>query len=161
MESGNNLDTIATITWQAPEQIESARSWAWYVGFVLGSGGLIGFSVWFGGGDPIPPAVMFIVCLGFIIYSHRRPKLQTYVVSEIGINVGQQLYKFSRFMAFSVLTDPPQVHLVFNRRFEFPLTISLPPSEAERISRRLSEFISYNDRVRPHPIDRLLGRLRF
>ena len=154
-----------TVTWQACEYQDYHRGTNWYLGVagvvvVLAAGSYL-----LAGGDPLPPVAIALMATIFVGYALHPPNRQTYAVGPGKIQVGPQSYRFNQFQAFNILKTGPvsSLYLPFNRRLIPPLTIPLPPDPAlaEKISRQLGEVISYNPDCQPHPIDRLMHRLRF
>ena len=153
------------MAWQADEYQDYQRGPGWYFGVAVATVALAVGAFFLTGGDPLPPVAVVLMAVIFVGYALKPPGRESYSIDGQGIKVGAKTYPFLRFSAFNVLQDggPTRLYLVFNQRFIPPLMINLPPepAQAEKISRALSEFVSYNPEVIPHPIDRLMHYLRF
>ena len=153
------------LSWQADEYQDYQRSFGWYVGVAVVTVALTVGAFFLTDGDPLPAVAIVLMAVIFVGYALKPPGQQTYSVGGEGLKVGPKLYPFLRFQAFNVLKSDsqPRLHLVFNQRFIPPLTICLPPdsAQAKKVSRFLSEVVSYNPECQPHPIDRLMHYLRF
>ena len=154
-----------SLSWQADEYQDYQRGFGWYVGVVVVTVALTIGALFLTGADPIPAVAIVLMAVIFVGYALKPPGQQTYLVDGEGLRIGPKLYPFLRFQAFNILKsgNQPRLYLVFNQRFIPPLTICLPPdlAQAEKISRLLSEVVSYNPECQPHPIDRLMHYLRF
>lgn len=158
-------DESQDLSWQADEYQNYQRGPGWYIAVVLVTAALAVGVFFLADGDPVPAVAVVLMAVIFVGYALKPPGRQSYSVGSGGLKVGSKTYPFIGFAVFNVLKDDhsARLHLIFNRRLIPPLTISLPddPAQAEKISRYLSEVVSYNPEVVPHPIDRLMHHLRF
>lgn len=154
-----------SLSWQADEYQDYQRGLGWYVGVAAATAVLAVGAFFVTGGDPVPPVAVVLMAVIFVGYALKPPGQENYSLTGEGLKVGSKTHAFTRFSAFNVLSDsnPTRLYLVFNQRFIPPLMINLPPdpAQAEKISRVMSEVVSYNPEVIPHPIDRLMHYLRF
>lgn len=128
------LPETQPIQWQAPEYVQERRSPWWFIGFwaiaiVLMVVAAFVIKSW--SFALLIPAM----AAALMIYSHRPPRLLTYVLSAKGLYINEKLHPMAEFKSFGVLRDEviPSLMLLPVKRFRPGLTVHFPVEFGEPI----------------------------
>jgi hypothetical protein len=154
------LPETQPIQWQAPEYIEHARSPLWFVGFwvVTIILMLVAFFVVRSWSFAILVPAM---AAALMIYSHRPPRMLSYVASEKGVYINDKLHPMSEFRSFGVLMEErlPALMLIPVKRFRPGLTVYFPQEAGEQLVDLLGARIPMQD-LKPDFFDKITKKLR-
>jgi len=122
------------VQWQAPEYLQDHRSPWWFIAFWAVA---IIFMV---------IAVLLIKSWSFAvlipamaaaltIYSHRPPRMISYVLSDKGLYINEKLHPMTEFKSFGIVSDEsfPSIMLIPVKRFRLGLTVHFPAEAGEAI----------------------------
>ena len=155
----NEFDGQA-IQWQSPEYIEHARVPLWYVGFwvIVVSLVLVAIFVLQSWSFAILVPAM---AAALMIYSHRPPRLMSYVLSHKGLYINDQLHAMTEFKSFGVMRQDqlPSLMLVPTKRFKPGLTIYFPAEVGENIVDLLGSRIPMQE-LHLDAFDKIIRKLR-
>ncbi len=118
------------LSWQAPEFIKYPKTKLWFGGFLLVATAFLALAFWWKSFTTI--ILVFLTILLVFIYSLKEPKIIKVKITPAGIQVDDQLYRFSEMKSFWIFYDPPyikEISVNLNRTF-FPL-LSVPLGEAD------------------------------
>ena len=158
------MDSGLSFSWRADDYVRYQRTLAWYLIFGLVTSLILTASYYLSDADLVSTLVLAVLAAIFLVYALIPPKSRHYHLSSSGLQIGSRFYKLDLFESFNLLeakSPDPRLQLIFNNRLMVPLSFGLPADQAPAISRFLSDFIKYDPGQRPHPIDRLMTRLRF
>jgi hypothetical protein len=149
------------VSWTADEFVEHPKSTGWYV--MLMAGALVLVSIdYLLFKDIISTGVIIIAAATFGVYAGHKPHTQEYYLSSKGLEIGNKLYSYGNFKAFSVADEGSSVSIVFTplARFAPSLTIYVKPDIESMVVEYLSIFLP-SERRRADVVDGLLRRIRF
>jgi len=129
-----DLPEAQPIQWQAPEYVQERRSPWWFIGFwavtlVLMLLAVLVIRSW--SFAILIPAM----AAALMIYSHRPPRMLTYVLSGKGLYINEKLHPMTEFRSFGVLREEavPSLMLIPVKRFRPALTVHFPVETGEAI----------------------------
>lgn len=152
---------LEEIDWNASEFIEHPKGFGWYA--LLGLAGLVVAVVnYLVTRDVVSTGAIVIAAVLFGIYAGHKPRMQQYHLSPKGLQIGEKLYAFQAYKAFSVTEEAGTANIVFTPlgRFAPPLTIYVALDMEDRVLNYLSNFLPIEQR-RVDAVDGLLRRIRF
>ncbi len=149
------------ISWQASEYIQHHHSPLWYVGlFVIAAGlaatmGLV-LREW------LSAAVIVLMAVALLVYSHRHPRVLDYSISNAGINISDKFFPYSQFHAFAVVPSQNLLTIELDpvKRFMPRISMFLDKAEANKVDGVLQQHLPREDRKADF-IDRLSHALKF
>lgn len=149
------------LTWTASEFIAHEKSAGWYLLLILG-GIAAAVAAYFLTKDKFTAGVVVFAAIAFGIFAARKPSVQSYTLTPVGLAVGQKVYDFQGFKSFSVAEDGAIASVVFMplKRFMLPLTIYLAPEMEDKIVDFLAQLLPF-EHHRQDAVDGLLKRIRF
>ncbi len=147
------------IQWQAPEYIQERRSPWWFIGFWIVTAILMvlaAFVVRSWSFTILVPAM----AAALMIYSHRPPRMLSYVLSEKGLYINEKLHPLGEFRSFGVLQDEsvPSLMLIPVKRFRPGLTVHFPAETGEAIVDLLGSRIPMQE-LKLDAFDQLIRKL--
>jgi hypothetical protein len=153
-------DVTQPIQWQGPEYIEHARSRMWFVGFWLVVVLLMAaafFVVRSWSFAILVPAM----AAALMIYSHRPPRMLSYVLSAKGLYINDQLHPIQEFRSFGIQQEEamPALVLIPVKRFRPGMTVYFPQELGESIVNLLGAHIPMQE-LKPDAFDRITRKLR-
>ena len=133
-EQVHDLPTTEPVQWQAIEYIQHDKTPIWYVGFFIVVVGLMAAAIlliqsW-------TFAILIpVMAAALMVYSHRPPRELSYVLSEKGLYINDQLHPLGEFKSFGVIqeTDMHALMLIPVKRFRPGLTVYFPTEVGEQI----------------------------
>ena len=154
------LGTVEPVQWQAPEYIEHQKSPMWFVGF-WGVVVLLMLAAAFLMKSWSFTILVPVMATALVFYSHRPPRMMSYVVSDKGIYINEQLHPMSEFRSFGVSQEDAMPALIFipTKRFRPGLTVYFPQEAGEEIVDLLGSRIPMNE-IRLDAFDRIVRKLR-
>lgn len=154
-----NLPETEPIQWQAPEYVQERRSPWWFIGFWLVVAVLMALAAF--AMKSISFAVLVpVMAAALMIYSHRPPRMISYVLSPKGLYINEKLHPLGEFRSFGVAQDEsiPGLSLIPVRRFRPSLTVHFPVEAGEAIVDMLGSRIPMQE-VKFDVFDRLTKSL--
>lgn len=150
-----------SISWTASEFIEHQKPRGWYV-LVVFCGLAISAGLYFILHDMITTVVVAIAALLFGVGGARKPNSRNYSLSPDGLHIGEKIYPYSTFKAFSVIEEGviDSIEFVPLKRLMPSISIYFPPEQEEQIVSLLADYLPHEDRDHD-PIDRLMKRMHF
>lgn len=149
-----------SIQWQSPEYLQDRRSPWWFVGFwiitiVLMIIALLLIKSW--SFAILIPAM----AASLTIYSHRPPRIVTYVLTSKGIYINERLHSIVSFKSFGVSREEslPSIVLIPTKRFRPAVTIYFPLEVGEQLVDTLGTRIPMQE-VKLDFFDQLIKQLR-
>lgn len=135
------LPQIEPIQWRAIEYLQHTKSAMWYVVFAVVVVALMAIAIF------VMQAVTFALLLpvmagALMVYSHRPPRELSYVLSEKGLYINDQLHPIEEFKGFGVMQHEALNSLVLIpvKRFRPSLTVFFPTDVGEQIVDTLGGF---------------------
>lgn len=149
------------VTWTASEYINHHKSSAWFAGLAVAVA-LAALGVFFVTKDVLSAIVIVVVGIVFGMYAGRKPRELTYIINNEGVFIGEKIYTYDRFKAFSIAQEGPMTSIVFTPMGRFMPFISIyyDPQDEEKIAETLSAYLPYEDHKRD-PVDALMRKIRF
>ena len=148
-----------TVQWQAPEYIQEARSPWWYIVFWLITAVLMVVAAF------VVKSITFailvpVMAAALTMYSHRPPRLVSYVLSAKGLFINDQLHPFGEFRSFGVLQVDalPSLSLIPVRRFRPSVIVYFPAEMGETIVDFIGARIPMQD-ISLDAFDRIVRKL--
>lgn len=148
------------VRWQAAEYIYRDKDLIWYVGFGVVTIVLIAAAILLF--DSITFAILVpIMAAAVIVMSRRPPQTRSYTLSRKGLHIDDQLYSYSEFREFGLVTDDDQnsIMLIPRKRFRLGVTVYFPEEAGEAIVDTLAARLPMKQ-IKLDPIDRLVRFLR-
>jgi hypothetical protein len=129
-----SLPQTEPIQWQAPEYIQEQRSPWWFIGFWVVAAilmALAAFIIRSWSFALLVPAM----AAALMIYSHRPPRMLTYVLSDKGLYINEKLHPMAEFRSFGIMHEEsiPSLMLIPVKRFRPGLTVHFPVETGEGI----------------------------
>jgi len=152
------LPQIEPVQWQAAEYLQHGKQPIWYIGFIVIVIALIAVAVFM---KSITFAILIpVMAVALMVYSHRPPRELTYVVSEKGLYINNQLHPMGEFKAFGVMQEGEQhsLSLIPVKRFRPSLVVYFPAEVGERMVDILGAYIPMQE-VHPDAFDRIVRKL--
>lgn len=149
------------VSWTASEFIEHPKTTRWYA--MLGLAGLVLATLDFiFTHDLVSASVIVIAAAMFGVYAGHKPQMRQYRLSPDGLQIGDKMYAYKAYKAFSIAEEGSTVSIVFSPlgRFVPPLTIYVTGDMEDRVLDYLSIFLPIEQR-RADAVDGLLRRIRF
>lgn len=147
------------IQWQAPEYTQEHRSPWWFIAFWVVTIVLMAVAAF------LIKSVTFAILIpvmaaALMMYSHRAPRLISYVLSAKGVYINEKLHAISEFRSFGVSKDDVDPTLVFipTKRFRPALTVHFPAELGEQIVDTLGARMPMQD-IRFDAFDQLIRKL--
>lgn len=153
------LPEVEPVNWQGVEYLQHNKTPLWYVGFVAAvlilMTGAVLVQAW------TFVALIPVMAVALMVYSHRPPRQIQYSVSEHGLHINDQLHPLGEFKAFGVMQEHGTNALVLIpvKRFRPNLVVYFPPETGEALVDTLGAFIPMQE-VRPDFFDKIIGKLR-
>lgn len=149
----------SAISWTAPDSTKRTFSKSWYIKITLFFLLIIVASVvWL---DSIITAVLFIVVyIALIIHTKKAPQVVNYSLSDDGLFVNDQAFKFEDFSSFGILEDRElfSVVLLPNKRIATSLVLNFDKKDGEAIVDFLGSVMPMKP-VQENIIDKIIRRL--
>lgn len=150
-----------SLNWTASEFIEHQKSPLWYL--LLAILGVAAATIlYLVVHDKISTGIILLAALFFGLYAARKPRTQTYTLSQEGIEIGQRVYSFADFKVFSIAEEGAIVSIILMplKRFMPPLTVYVAPEMEDQVVDFLSQMLPF-EQHKPDAVDSLLRRIRF
>lgn len=129
-----DLPESQPIQWQAPEYVQERRSPWWFIAFWVVTLVLMLLAVL------VIRSWSFAILIpamaaALMIYSHRPPRMLTYVLSGKGLYINEKLHPLGEFRSFGVIREEvvPSLMLIPVKRFRPALTVHFPAETGEAI----------------------------
>jgi len=149
------------LNWTASEFVEHKKGAGWY-GLLALAGLVLAAIDYLVTKDVVSTGVIVIAAVLFGIYAGHKPRTQQYHLSPQGLQIGEKLYTFKSFKAFSVTEEAGNASIMFTplARFAPALTIYVGQEMEDQVLDYLSEFLPFEKR-KADAVDGLLRRIRF
>lgn len=156
-----SFDPNSIVSWTGPEFIHHQKKAGWYMVYAAVAV-IVVVIVYLVTKDILSTVVIAAGALTFGIYSARKPREITYVLTPSGIKISQKAYGLENFRSFAVVEEVGVDNIVFLplKRFSLSLTICFPVDLEERIVDLLSPVMPQSD-YQHDAVDRLMHRIRF
>ncbi len=153
-------DDQALIRWQATEYIQHDRTSTWYVAMVIVALVLMAVAI-FWMKSPTFAILIPVMAVALVVYVRRPPAVIDYILSRKGLHVNDNLYPYSQYKSFSVLTHAGHhsIVLVPRKRFQVAQTVYFPEEVGEVVVDMFAARLPMKE-LTPDLFDRLLARLR-
>lgn len=154
-------DLPPDVSWSASEFVEHPKNVGWYGTLALAAVIVAGLDYLLSR-DLISVAVILFAAAIFGVYAGHKPRMQQYLLSEKGIQIGEKQYSFKSFKSFSVADEAGTANILFVPlgRFAPPLTVYVSLDMEAKVVDYLSLFLPFEQR-RNDVVDGLLRRIRF
>ncbi len=152
------LPPIEPVQWQAAEYLQHGKQPIWYIGFAVVVIGLMAVAILM---KSITFAILIpVMAAALLVYSHRPPRQLTYVVSEKGLYINEQLHPMGEFKTFGVMQDGAlnSLSLIPVKRFRPSVVVYFPAEIGERLVDLLGAYLPMQE-VHPDLFDRIVHKL--
>jgi len=144
-EENNNIENNdfgqVFFSWEIPEFIEHIRSPLWYIAVIVIGLILIIYSIW----TANFLFALIVILAAFIVFlrSYRQATNLIFQITEDGLIIGNQFFKYDQIKSFYIIYDPPAVKkLFFLLKGLYPVfSISLNDKNPLVIRQKLLEYI--------------------
>ncbi len=156
----SQLPSIEPVQWQAVEYVQYAKQPLWYVGFAVVVIVLMVLAVWLMQAWTFAILIL-VMAAALMVYSHRPPRDLSYVLSEKGLYINEQLHPMGEFKSFGVVQDS-ELHslmLIPVKRFRPGLSVYFPTEVGERVVDLLGAYLPMQD-LKLDPFDKIVQKLR-
>ena len=154
-----DLPESQPIQWQAPEYVQEPRSPWWFIGFWIVAAVLMAVAAF------VMRSWSFAILVpamaaALMIYSHRPPRMLSYVLSTKGIYINEKLHPIAEFRSFGIMRDEsiPSLMLIPVKRFRPGLTVHFPVETGEAIVDLLGRHIPMQE-LKLDVFDHLIRKL--
>lgn len=154
------LPEIQPIQWQSIEYIQHDKSPLWYVGFVIITLVLMAVAVILVQSWTFAILVP-IMAVALMVYAHRPARQLSYVLSEKGLYINDQLHPLGEFKGFGVIQEQPlhSLMLVPVKRFRPGLTVYFPDEVGEPLVDLLGGYLPMQE-LKFDLFDQIVRKLR-
>lgn len=148
------------MTWEVEEFETHERGLLWYfISAIVG----IAFLIYALATQNFLFAVI-VIMFGIIIglSSLREPQRMSFVMTDVGIGIGQQFFPFKELKEFWILYEPPEVkniYFEFKRAIRPHLVVPLYDVSPLDVRETLLDFVDENPEDHDEPLTDLFGRL--
>lgn len=152
---------LAPVSWTASEFVDHEKNNSWYMSLAAITG--VAVVVIYLITRDIVTALAILIAAGlFGVTARRRPRTLQYELDSYGVHIGDKLYEYSAFKAFSVIEEGAfnSIQLMPLKRFLPPISLYFPPDQENQIIDTLGNYLPHEERSRD-PIDRLMRKVRF
>jgi hypothetical protein len=128
-------DNNAPIHWSAGEYVNNEKNGPWFAIFAVVVIGLITLDIFVIKSYTFS-ALVVVMAIAVIVMSRRSPRLIDYTLSgNQGLYIGERLYHFSEFKAFSLIEDRGQhsIMMIPTKRFSPGVIFYFPTEVGEKI----------------------------
>lgn len=155
----SQLPPVEPVQWQAPEYAQHDKSPIWYVGFAVVVIVLMAAAILLMR-SPTFAVLIPVMAAALMVYTHRPPRELTYVLSEKGLYINDQLHPLGEFKSFGVVHDGVQNSLVLIpvKRFRPSLTVYFPAEVGERVVDLLGAYLPMRD-IELDAFDKIVRKL--
>ena len=149
------------VEWTASEFIAHHKGVGWYAALV-GIAIVVGGLVYLIARDLVSIIVIAIFVLIVAVAAARQPRVVTYRLDRKGLTVGQKVYPYGVFKAFSLIEEGPFASITFTplSRFTLPLSIYFSPEDEEKIINSLASRLPMQPASQDF-VDTLMRHARF
>lgn len=154
------LPQMEPIQWQAVEYVQHSKEPLWYVGFGVVVIVLMILAVWLMQAWTFAVLIL-VMAVALLVYSHRPARELTYVLSEKGLYINEQLHPMGEFKSFGVVQDS-ELHslmLIPVKRFRPGLSVYFPTEVGERVVDLLGAYLPMQD-LKLDFFDKIVQKLR-
>lgn len=147
------------VKWQAPEYVQERRSPWWFIAFWVITAVLMVIAAFVAKSWSFTLLVPAMAA-ALMIYSHRPPRMLTYVLSSKGLYINEKLHPLGEFRSFGVLREEslPSIMLIPVKRFRPGLTVHFPEEAGEVIVDMLGSRIPMQE-LKLDMFDQLIRKL--
>lgn len=156
----SELPPIEPVRWQALEYFQQMKQPLWYVGFAAVVVILMVLAVWLMQAWTFAILIL-VMAAALMVYSHRPPRELTYILSEKGLYINDQLHPMGEFKSFGVVQDG-EMHslmLIPVKRFRPGLSVYFPTEVGERVVDLLGAYLPMQD-IKLDAFDKIVQKLR-
>ncbi len=148
-------------SWQASEFIEHAKKANWFTAYFLVVFVFTVF-IFFITRDWMISLLTLVMSGVIAYYAGKKPRVLSYGFDARGITVGEKLYPYDVFSAFSTDADGEILSIVLfpSKRFMPPMTIHVEPDKLDDVIEYLGNFLPF-DEDRFDRFDHLVKKIRF
>ncbi len=155
------VDGDGSVDWTASEFVAHSKTVVWYLSLaaITVVVALLAFLIT---KDKITTSVILVVGLVLGIYGARKPKIQSYRLSEDGLSIANKTYNFSDYRSFAVLEEGAfrTLTLMPVKRFGFMVTAHYDPADEDKIINFLGGYLPMEERKKDL-LDQFLWKIRF
>ena len=121
------------VNWEAREYIVREKNTGWWIGFAVVVVALCVVAILIG--QWLFLAVIILAAISLVLHVTRKPRTLHYSLSKDGLSEGNNLYAFSDFRSFGILSENNHYSLVLTpkKRFGMRVTVFFPETEGEQI----------------------------
>lgn len=159
VDEATQLPSTDPISWKAIEYSQHDKGPLWYVGFVVVVLGLVTIAVFAQAWTFI--ALILVMSIALMVYSHRPPRELQYVWSGKGLYINEQLHPMGEFKAFGVIQDDQHNQLMFIpvKRFRPGLAVYFPSEVGEELVDAVGSYIPMQE-LHLDAFDKIVQKLR-
>lgn len=156
----SELPPLEPVQWQAVEYVQYAKQPLWYVGFGAVVIVLMVLAVWLMQAWTFAVLIL-VMAVALLLYSHRPPRELSYVLSEKGLYINDQLHPMGEFKAFGVVQDSENhsLMLIPIKRFRPGLSVFFPTEVGERVVDLLGAYLPMQE-LKLDLFDKIVQKLR-
>jgi hypothetical protein len=149
------------VEWTASEYLANPKGVGWFGILAVGSV-LLAAIVYFVTKDMISAVVVAILGIIVGVFAARQPKTLHYKIDSDGIHIGNKLYPYGGFKAFSVAREHAIgfIALLPLKRFMPPLIVHYDDKDEETIADTLSAYLPFEEH-KPDFVDTITRKVRF
>lgn len=146
--------------WEFQEYERYERGFRWYLVASLITVGLMVFSVWSGNYLFALVVVLFAVIL--MIQNMQRPLGVAFMITDLGVVLGDQFYSYNELEKFWVLYNPPLLKTLYfepKNIVRHRLSVPLNDADPNAVREFLNQFLLEDLTVEEEPLSEKLSRL--
>jgi hypothetical protein len=145
-EQPTSLPQLEPIQWRAVEYIQQNKQPVWYLGFAGVVVVLMVLAIWLMQAWTFAVLIL-VMAAALLVYSHRPPRELTYVLSEKGLYINDQLHPMGEFKSFGVVKSEQinSLMLIPIKRFRPGLSVYFPSEVGEQVVDLMGAYLPMQD----------------
>ncbi len=146
--------------WQIREYEPQERNRRWYLIMGMVAAFLVVFAVWTANYLFILVVVLFSIIM--MLHGAQSPLEINFVITKLGIVVGNRFYKYSELQNFWIIYNPPEVknlYFGFDKFFKHRLLVPLHNYDPRPIREHLSQYVDEDLEQEEEPFSDRIARL--
>ncbi len=125
---------VRSVYWEAPEHnhIEKTSDWFWIVGIIAVAGAVASILL----GNALFGIVIILASVTMMVYGNREPRVFVFEISNRGVRVENDLYRYDNLESFCLDEDAPlgpQLIVKPNKLFSQLIIVPVPEDKVEEI----------------------------
>jgi hypothetical protein len=155
-----SLPQMQPVQWRAVEYIQQDKQPLWYLGFAGVVVVLMVLAIWLMQAWTFAVLIL-VMAVALLVYAHRPPRELTYVLSEKGLYINDQLHPMGEFKSFGVVQNSQlnSLMLIPVKRFRPGLSVFFPTEVGEQVVDLLGAYLPMQD-LKLDFFDKIVQKLR-